>query len=360
MYPPARYIRWAMRNYGRARYDLATSGIPPVTEAELGPTPARPVPDGELRAAIARFNAVPVGEVMPALGTSHALWLAYAALLSPGDEVVVEHPIYEPLVHAALGQGATVSHFERLAEDGWEIDPDRVSAALTARTRVVAVTNLHNPSGARASAEVLLEVARRCAAQGAWLLVDEVYAPFDAMTDDGAVFRGSARPLAPNVVAVSSLTKCFGLGAGRIGWLLAPPDVVLAAEDAAIANIGGPPESHGRLAAHAFSRLDFLAERARGRLGDKRLRVAAWVAARPWLEWVAPREGLFGFVRVRGGHDLRPVVEAGLASHGVLVAPGEFFGDRASLRLAWSLDDRDLDEALSRLDAVLAPLAPHA
>src|SRR6185312_216889 len=94
------------------------------------------------RRSIAHYNDVPVADVVPALGTSGAVFLAYAAMLSPGDEVLVEHPGYEPLTRAAEGLGAIVRTFERRAEDGFRVEPDLVAAAVTSRTRVIVVTNL--------------------------------------------------------------------------------------------------------------------------------------------------------------------------------------------------------------------------
>ena len=161
-------------------------------------------------------------------------------MLSPGDEVLVEHPGYEPLTRAAEGLGAVVRTFERRAEEGFRVVPERVAAAVTPRTRVIVVTNLHNPSGVRTPDATLRELAQIAEARGAYLLVDEVYAPFDELPEDG-VFRTSARKLAPNVVAVSSLTKCYGLGMHRIGWVLGPSEIVERAEAAMIATCGHLP-----------------------------------------------------------------------------------------------------------------------
>src|SRR5580658_2231179 len=105
-----RYLEWALRFYGQVPYDLATSGIPQVPLADLAPLPDIEDPSGpaKLVAAIARYNGVSRDEVVPALGTTHALWLAYATLLRPGDEVLVEAPSYEPIWLSARATGARV------------------------------------------------------------------------------------------------------------------------------------------------------------------------------------------------------------------------------------------------------------
>src|ERR1700722_10305184 len=228
MFARTRYLEWARRFYGKVHCDLGTSGAASVPLSALGLPPPEALDDmsgwEQLRAAIARYNDVPAAEAIAALGTTHALWLAYASLTSPGDEVLVESPGYEPVSRIAEGMGLSVRTFERAPAERFALDPDRVARAITPATTVVSVTNLHNPGGVRASDEALCAVAAVAAAQGATLLVDEVYAPFDALVDASGVFRGSARKLAPNIVTVGSLTKAYGLGNHRFGWVLGSPE----------------------------------------------------------------------------------------------------------------------------------------
>jgi aspartate/methionine/tyrosine aminotransferase len=356
MYARSVYLCWARRYYGHVPYDLAGSGLPPVgrdvllapddPDAETGPD--------RLRAAIARYNDVPRDEATAALGTSHGIWLAYASLVAPGDDVLLEWPSYEPLWSAAESLGARIVRFERVAAARYAIEPERVARAITRRTRVVAISSLHNPTGVRASDDQIRETARVCAARGAHLLVDEVYAPFDGLTDGAGVFRGSARKLAPNVVAVASLTKCYGLGAHRIGWLLGPRDVVARAEDVVTTTCGHLPVGHATLGAHALARVDLLAARARSLVAGRRAQVEAWLATRPDLDWSAPDAGTFGLATSRRAGELLPVLEAGAKEHGVLVSAGTFFGIPNGFRLSWaSLGGAELDEALARLGRVL-------
>jgi aspartate/methionine/tyrosine aminotransferase len=356
MFAPTRYLEWARRYYGKVRFDLATSGVPTVPLDAIGVPEAARMNDpsgwDRLRDAIARYNDVAPDESVAALGTTHALWLAYASLTSPGDEVLIEEPAYEPLVRIAEGVGARVARFARPAQDRFALDPDRLARAMTPRTRVVAVTNLHNPSGVRAPDDVLRAVARAAEQRGAYVLVDEVYAPFDALVDERGTFGGSARKIAPNVVAVGSLTKCFGLGPLRAGWLLGPPDAVGRAQDAITASCGMLPLTHAHLAAHALSRVAQLASRTRAVLAGKRRRVAAW-AANEGLAWSDPEEGLFGFATVPAAGDLTPVIESAARERSVLVAAGAFFGIPNGFRLAWSAESGALDEGLARLAQAL-------
>lgn len=356
------YLPWAIKNHGRARFDLATSGIPPIAQSELGAIPNLDGPEGweRLKSAIANHHRVPVAEVVPALGASHGLWLGYSAMIEPGDDVLVEEPAYEPLVGAALAAGASVRRFERSAKDGFALDPERVFAALTPETRVVAVTNLHNPTGVRASDEVLRAIAARLAKQNAFLFVDEVYAPFDHLVGPDGVFFGSARRLGANVVVTASLTKAYGLGPQRIGWVIGPERVIERATDVILSTFGGYPLSWMHRGVLSFEHVGALAERTRGLLGTKRATIEAWMKARPHIGWSAPQAGLFGFATLDTNQHVREAIERGIETLEVVVVPGEFFGIPSGFRLGWSLPEAKLEDALGRLDALVSGLLARA
>ncbi|WP_394824302.1 pyridoxal phosphate-dependent aminotransferase [Pendulispora albinea] len=359
MFPRVQYLEWAVQHLGRKPFDLAISGMTVFPLSELGPPPdlddtrAWPL----LRAAIARYNARPPGEAVPSLGTAHALWLAHATLLTPGDEILVESPAYETLLAIAAGVGARVIRFSRPEGRDYALDPDVVAAKLTDRTRLVVITNLHNPTGTRASDDALREVARLIGLRGGHLLVDEVYAPFDDFADKDGVWSGSARHLADNIVTAASLTKCYGLGPHRFGWLLGPADVIARAETTLLASVGALPVSHAQLFIHALGHVQELAARSKRLLADKRARTSAWLAEKqPRFAWSGPQSGLFGLASLPGAGDLRPALERGADEHGALVVPGSFFEVPNGFRLSWSLDDPRLDEALDRLGRILRAL----
>ncbi|HEX7664090.1 MAG TPA: pyridoxal phosphate-dependent aminotransferase [Polyangiaceae bacterium] len=358
MYPRSKYLEWAIANGGKCRYDLATSGIATKPALDLVDTANAALHDfagpEKLRAAIARANDVPVSNVIATLGTAHGVWLAYASLLSPGDEVVVEAPAYEPLLGAAQGIGAIVKRFERSPANAFAIDVDTVLRALGPKTKAILLSNLHNPSGARTPNEVLAAIAKGAAKNGTTLIVDEVYAPFDSLVDGEGIWRESARKLGDNVVTMSSLTKCYGLGPHRVGWILGSPAMIAQAETVMLTTCGSLPLAHAGLALRAFEALPALADRARAGLAKRRSTVAEWIAARSDVEWSAPATGLFGFVHVKKLNvNVRAVVEAAMKDDDVIVVPGEFFEMPNGFRLAWSLDEALLPEALVRLGRLL-------
>jgi aspartate/methionine/tyrosine aminotransferase len=220
------YMNWA-KTASKARFNLATSGVAhlplsalPVRVEDLdinGPSTYGYEP---LRRAIAQHHEVDPENVVTAAGTSMANHLAMAALIDPGDEVLIERPAYELLVSTALFLGADVRRFERLREKGYALDPFEVRKALTPRTKLIVATNLHNPSSALAGEAELREIGSLARSVGAKVLVDEVYL-------DG-VYEGTPRSavhLGPEFVITSSLTKVYGLSGLRCGWILARPDV---------------------------------------------------------------------------------------------------------------------------------------
>ena len=205
-----------------AKYNLATSWIMSYPLAELpvkiedleingtGPYGYRPLVE-----RIARYNGVSAECVMTAAGTSFANHLAMAASFDPGDEVLIEHPTYELLESTALYLGADLTRFERRFEEGFRLDPNEVERHISPRTRLIIVTNLHNPSGNYADENTIRAVGEIAKSHGARVLVDEVYLE--------SFYENRPKPAfhyGEHFLVTSSLTKAFGLSGIRCGWVL--------------------------------------------------------------------------------------------------------------------------------------------
>src|SRR5581483_11316090 len=149
-------------------------------------------------------------------GTSFANFLAMATILNPGDEVLIENPHYGLLSDTVQYIGAEVRLFPRLAEEGYGVNPARVREAMSPRTKLIVLTNLHNPSSVLTPDATLREVVELARSVGARVLVDEVYLD--------AVYENTPRTsfhLGPEVVVTNSLTKVYGVSGLRCGWILA-------------------------------------------------------------------------------------------------------------------------------------------
>jgi aspartate/methionine/tyrosine aminotransferase len=331
----APYMEWA-KTRPRPVIDLAGSNLLPCTLADLpGAREAVDIagesPEGypPLREAIAGRYGVTADQVATAGGCSGANFLACAALIEAGDDVLVESPLYDPLPAAARMLGARVTTFPRRFEGGYDVDPDAIASALTPRTRLVILSNPYNPGGTLASEASLAAVARLGEKQGFHLLVDEVY--LDTIHEHRPSI---AARLSPACISTNSLTKAYGLASLRCGWAIAAADVAVRIRRARDIVDGWSPIPADRLSVVAFDHLDALAARAREIVEANRDQVTRFLSSRAELEFVPPRSTL-AFPRLRGRTDAEPFVDRLFRVTGTAVAPGRFFGAPAHFRIAF-------------------------
>jgi aspartate/methionine/tyrosine aminotransferase len=352
----APYMEWA-KTRPKPEIDLAGSNLLPCTLSDLpGGREAVDIqgesPDGypPLLEAIARHHGVEPERVATAGGCSGATFLTCAAILSPGDEVLVETPGYDPLAGAATLLGARVTTFERLFEEGYALDPDAVAAALTPATRLVILSNPHNPSGALASTESLARLANLAEALGFYVLVDEVYR--DTVLEDRPA---PAALYSHQVVSTSSLTKAYGLASLRCGWAIASPDLAGAIRRARDVVDVWSPMPADRMSVVAFRHIDRLAERARRIIETNGATVARFLARSSTLRAVESRSTLV-FPRLEGRDDAGPFVDRLFRETGTAVAPGRFFGAPAHFRIAFGGEPEALKRGLEAIERALAAL----
>jgi len=351
-------MEWA-KTRPAPEYDLAGSNILACTLDDLPGAREAIALQGDndngyrpLTEAIAARYGVTPDRVTTATGTAGANFFAFAALLEPGDDVLVERPGYDPLLGAARMFGASTVRFDRRFEDGYALDPDRVKQAMTPRTKVIAITTPHNPTGVVSDGAAIEEIGRVAERAGAHVLVDEVYR--DVSPDAGPAFaaRGDV------FVTTSSLTKSYGLASLRAGWVLASPEISYRIRRVRDVVDGTGSIVAQRLAALAFDHLDALTARARGILARNKALADAFLAAHPALEWV-PSAGTIVFPRLRGVADSGPFVERLMREYRTAVGPGHFFQAPAHFRLGYGGDTEKIREGLRRVASMLASM-PNA
>jgi aspartate/methionine/tyrosine aminotransferase len=344
-------MRWA-KEHAAARYNLANSGLLACGPGELvfGPEDVlvnAVAPDGYppvLDAIGARYG-VDAERVVPAAGTSGANFLAFMALVEPGDEVLVERPAYEPILAALQALGARIRFFERCAGDGWRPDPDEIRTALAGGVRLVVLTNPHNPTGVLLDRAEVAEISRLAERAGALLLVDEVY--LDIWFEEAPP---SHVHLGPHVLTTSSLTKSYGLSGLRCGWVLCGTrelaDRLRLARD--FMEAGGSIPSDG-LALAAFRQLDRLEARARALVEPNRELVRGFLAEHAeWLDCVLPPRTLMAFPRLRREDDAQPLHDW-LRTRETSIVPGRFFDHPDHFRLGFAVRTEDVAAGLGHL-----------
>ena len=353
-FDPAPYMRWA-KYRPHARYDLAGSNLVACTRDDapgiMDDLPLTgPGPEGypPLFEAIGKRYGVGSERIALATGCSEANFLVCAALLRPGDETLVEAPVYDPLETAARMVGARVVRFERRFGEKWAVDPDRVARAMTRHTRLVIMSSPHNPSGVVASQHIVRTLGDIAEKNDAWILVDEVYR--DAVYGR---HRESAAHAHPRCIATNSLTKSYGLPGLRCGWAIGSPEVIERIRRArdAVDAVGVYPAEVA--STRAFAMIDRLEARARAILEPNLERVAKFIESRSELEWVRPDGGTVAFPRFVDGRDSEVFAERLLRDHETAIVPGRFFGAPEHLRVAFGMASDMLEAGLGAISQLV-------
>ena len=355
----APYMEWAKMRPA-ARLDLAGSNmcacsideLPGVREAisfeghnENGYAP--------LLEAIAARYGVDGNCVTTAQGASGANFLAFAALLEPGDEVLVETPGYDPLLGAPRLLGAGVNRFEREFARGFGLDPDRVRRAMTPRTRIIIITNPHNPSGVLADPTAIDEIGDIARVNGAYVLVDEVYLDVAAAAAPRGVnvertFAGRGDPF----VCTNSLTKSYGLSGLRCGWILSSAEVAERIRRTRDVVDGTGSIVAERLAVVAFNHLERWVQRSLSLLETNRPLLKSFLESRTDLE-SAPSGGTVVFPRLKHVADTMEFADRLLRTRDTAVVPGAFFQAPAHVRIGFGGPTETLRKGLAAIGQAL-------
>ncbi len=347
------YMHWA-KTQSKARYNLATSGVGSFPLHELPFDCSRLEINGDntygyapLKAAIGRKYGIDPDCIVTSEGTSMANYLAMATILEPGDEAVIEHPVYGLITDAAAYIGADIRSFARREENGWAVERAAVRAALTPKTKLIVVTNLHNPTSVLTPEDTLGELADLAASIGAILLVDEVYLD--------AVYENTPRTsflLGKNVVVTNSLTKVYGVSGLRCGWIFAQPD--LARRMRQLNNLFAASAVHPAeiMSVAAFEHLEILRARARRVVDSDRAALAQFLDSNNRIEAARTNFGTTAFARLRSGNTEEFIARV-RAEFETSVVPGRFFGSPDHFRIGMGVDHAMFTAGLQRIGAAL-------
>ena len=346
------YMNWA-KTSSVAKFNLATSGMPNLKLRELrvslddleitnGGYGYQPL----IQAIAARYR-VANGSIVTAAGTTFANHLAMAALVKPGDEVLFERPAYEPMLAATRYLGANVKRFSRRFENGFQISPDELESLVTRNTRLIVITNLHNPSGVLIDDSTMKQIGEIAKRVGARVLVDEVYVE--------TLFEETPRSsfhLGQQFVVTSSLTKAFGLSGLRCGWIFAEPELAMRMWLLNDLFAATPVHAGERLSVVAMQQLAEIGDRAKQLLERNRRILNEFLDTRDDLEVVRPEFGTTMFPRVRSGNsdELCRVLHE---KYETSVVPGRFFEMPAHFRVGITCDTDVLEAGLDRLGKAL-------
>lgn len=353
--------RWQSTWENRVRFNLSESGVHPLTVGELLTIAGASVDpllnirlgysqsngtDGLRQRIAALYPGASPDQVLVTTGSAEANYLAALRLIEPGDAVAMLLPNYLQLWGHAQNLGAQVRGFRLHENRQWAPDADEIRTAIAPGTKLVVVTNPHNPTGSILSDEVRRVIVERAAAVGAWLLADEVYIGAERDGQTTASFWGSYDRL----VCVSGLSKAYGLPGLRIGWLVAPPELVTdawARHDYTTIGPSGASDHLATLALQPAVRERLLA-RTRGILKENYPVLEEWLRGfGDTFSWVAPKAGAICFTHYRAAIPGETLVERVRAGENTLLVPGEHFGMPGYLRFGYGNESGELRQALA-------------
>jgi aspartate aminotransferase len=297
-------------------------------------------------------------------GGKHAVYEAFATLIDPGDEVLVPTPYwttYPEAITLAGGRPVPVMTDER---SGYLTSVADLEAHRTDRTKVLLFVSPSNPTGAVYPPELVAEIGRWAAANGLWVITDEIYEHLvygDARFSSIAV---QAPELADRCVVLNGVAKTYAMTGWRVGWMIAPPDVAKAAGDLQSHLTSNVCNVAQAAALTAVSGDLTAVARMREAFDRRRLKMTGMLNEIPGVVCPLPEGAFYCYPSVKGvlGRELagrRPASTTELADLlldevDVAVVPGEAFGTPGYFRLSCALGDADLEEGVTRLGKLLA------
>jgi aspartate/methionine/tyrosine aminotransferase len=296
-------------------------------------------------------SGVSPDDVLVTAGAAQALFIIATSLLDKGDHLVVIRPNYATNIETPRAIEADVSYLELTFEDGFRIDPEKLMALVTPRTKYVSITLPHNPTGVTMSAADLRSVVGRVEAAGCRLLVDETYRE---MTFGEPL--PVAATLSDRAISVSSLSKTYGIPGIRSGWLVCRDRELMTTFLAAKEQIGicGSVVDE-EIAARAFAQRDSWLPEVNAHIRRRFEVVGNWMAGEELLEWVEPQGGCVCFPRIKPDVpvDIDEFYRVLNDRHGAYVGPGHWFEQsRRHLRVGygWPLQD-ELEGGLAAISS---------
>lgn len=331
-------------------------------------TPAAGLP--ALREAIAAKTLRDSGyEVAPSSvlvtnGGKQAVYQAFAAVVDPGDEVILPAPYWTTYPEAVrLAGGVPVEVFAGADQD-YLVTVEQLEAARTPRTKVLLFCSPSNPTGSVYSPEQTAEIGRWALEHGIWVITDEIY---EHLTYDHAVFTPIVRvvpELADTTIVLNGVAKTYAMTGWRVGWMIGPKDVIAAATNLQSHLTSNVANVSQRAAIAAVSGDLAAVEQMRFAFDRRRRTIVEMLGAVDGVSIPTPQGAFYAYPSVEGvlGKTIRgvtPRTSAELAALildevEVAVVPGEAFGPSGYLRFSYALADEDLVEGVGRIQKLLS------
>jgi len=356
-------FEWLLQNAPNATYNLAFSNIYGLTMEEYQKYTGFTFPKNFDLGSNAQYGAYELKETLSVMyncttdnivtttGASEANFLAFSSLLSQGDEFIIEQPGYQPMWLTPEMLGARRINWPRKFENMFRVDSETLSGLITEKTKLVLLTNLHNPSGVLTNQKTIKTIAKIAEDHGAYVLVDEIFL-------DGSFTSQPSCFGLPNVMVTSSATKIFGLGGLHSGWIIAPQEIAVQCQKLKAHSTAAASYTSEIMTAHILSKArDDLKHRFQKRAKTNLDLLRKWMNHHKELfEWIEPDGGIVCFPKYMMNIRSVDLCKYLFETQKILVNPGTFFNLEGFIRLSYGSDERTLQNALEVLEKGLLDL----
>ncbi len=290
-------------------------------------------------------------QVRGTVGALHGMYLALAAIIDPGDEVIIHEPYFSPYKQQVELVGGVPVFIPTFEKDGFQIDVEVLKAAITEKTRAIIINSPNNPTGAVFSPETFEKIAAVAIEHDLLILSDEVYEAF--CFDDTFVPMAAFAP--ENTITFSSFSKAFAMTGWRIGYMIAPESINLTAKLINEAIAYSAPTPSQRAGIYALNHYDTLVPQVVAVFKERLTYIEQRVAEIPFLSLSPVKGSMYAFINIeQTGLDSVSFVEKLLKETSVLMIPGKAFGETTGdgyVRLAATQSLDLLKEAFDRIAA---------
>jgi aspartate/methionine/tyrosine aminotransferase len=308
-----------------------------------------------LRTAICGlYDKQAIENVVVTHGTIGANMLIHKTMVSEGDRVVAIVPTYQQHYSIPASIGADVHKLQLREEDGFLPDLDALRALVVPGTKLIAINNPNNPTGALMDRDMLEQVAAIAREVGAWILCDEVYRGTD---QTGTGMTTSIADIYEKGISTASISKAFSLAGLRLGWIAAPREVIEAVAIHRDYDTIAVGVINDHFATLALESSDKLLERSRRITRGNLAMVESWITEQPLISWVKPKSGTTAFLKFDLPMTSRDFCIDLLKETGVMVTPGSALGVEGYVRLGYANNPTIIQEGLKRFGAYLKKLA---
>ncbi len=357
--------RWQSTYENAVQFNLSESGVHPATLAEIGVDPQEfaemrmyysPSNGTEKfrRLAASLYEGATPDNIIITIGGIEANFHAVVRLLEPGDDALLLLPNYMQIYGLVPALGGRVIPVWNRIENNWIPDPDEIARKITPRTKFISLSNPNNPSGAVVPLEVIKAIAAIADKHGCWILSDEVYRGAERNAQRTPSFWG----IYPKTLVSQSLSKAYGTPGLRVGWLMAPENIVQDVWAQSDYTKIAPPTLSDYIGCRVLENREKLYARTRSWMEENWPTMKGWLEERPGMfQYQEPAAAAVCMIKYKHRVNSTVLAERLRTEKSTLIVSGDHFGLDGYIRLGYGTEKEYLSEGLRRVGEILDSVA---